>query len=143
MLLLPCPSIHQKMSEKGWHEFISIFANYILYIGILIYHGLCSIFADSISQNDAKFFDRAFLFSYKCIFINQEQNPCDSLGSPEFQSSRLDVFGIRFEPLIFIFLRTVATNQDLLLLFFYLYGGATNRDVLLTEMCYCSRLYGM
>ena len=35
----------------------------------------------------------------------------------------------------YIFMETVATNQDL-------YWGAINRDMLLTEMCYCPRLYG-
>ena len=38
----------------------------------------------------------------------------------------------------------VATNQDVLLFkLLTSWGGATNRDVLLTEACYCSRLYGI
>ena len=31
--------------KKRWHEFFSILANYLLYMGILIYHSLCSILA--------------------------------------------------------------------------------------------------
>ena len=41
------------VQQSRWHEFILMFAVYlhILHIGILIYHGLCTIFVYFISQN--------------------------------------------------------------------------------------------
>ena len=62
--------------------------------------------------------------------------PCENIWSKFFgitlvsqNSSRNNIW------LEYIFMETVATNQDL-------YWGAINREVLLTEMCYCSQLYG-
>ena len=46
-------------------------------LSIRIYHGLCSIFAYSISQIETKFFDLMFLFSYKCIFMNKDWEKSD------------------------------------------------------------------
>ena len=121
------------VQQSRWHEFILMFAVYlhILHIGILIYHGLCTIFVYFISQNvGSPWFPR--------IPVRK----VDDLGGWTFSTFITCLSLVNLIVQIFVLLLLTGT-VDVLLWNLWFYGGVTNQDVLLSEMCYCSRLYGI
>ena len=138
------------LTETCYYSFLQQSIKWVHFQSLLITTSFtiaCVLFLQFSSQNGVKSF-RAFLFMIYLIIILG-----DPFGSPEFcifiskdweKSDRnswgsyiLDDFGIISDLLDWI-KYGVATNQDVLLFKLLTFLG-----VLLTETCYCSRLYGM
>ena len=79
---------------------------------------------------------RPYVYSFCQIFQALRLFPTlRLLGTLEYQSIFMDIFIFKY--------RKVASSRPVYYSIFDHFWGATNQDVLLTEACYCSRLYGM